>query len=200
VAAVAAVALALGGRGLSGPPVPTIDEVPGTPVFAGAGWVVVGWMLTVVVLSLAISAKVPSARARLLTAFSRLGDGWALYPRSTRGAVWWVAVSLTAGCCEELVYRRLLPDLVTRLAGDGLLAPWVLSSLAFGLAHRSQGMRGMLVTGVLGAALFLLVAVTGTLWPAVAVHTIFDLRVVLNFALLGLVPPVPPVPTDRPAG
>jgi membrane protease YdiL (CAAX protease family) len=83
-------------------------------------------------------------------------------------------VSLTAGVCEELLYRGYM----LWYLGNWLpLAPAVIvSSLIFGVGHSYQGMKGVLATALVGAAMALIYLSTGSLWPAMAVHAIVDMH------------------------
>lgn len=162
----------------------------GAPVLASVAPLVIGLFAVIFSISLVFSAKSKRFRARQLAALARMGDGWALHPRSRRTA-WFVAVALTAGVCEEVAFRRLLPVFITRLGGDDLWVPMLVSSVAFGFAHRSQGLRGVVMTGLLGLGLFCLVATTGSLWPAIAVHALIDLRVAAMYPAFGPIP-IPP--------
>lgn len=90
-------------------------------------------------------------------------------------ARWWVVVSLAAGMAEEIIYRGVLP---------GLLDVWLpleaaaaLSVLVFGISHIAQGLRGVLLTLLVGAAFQGLVGWSGSLWTAIAVHFLYDLAV-----------------------
>jgi membrane protease YdiL (CAAX protease family) len=82
-------------------------------------------------------------------------------------------VSLTAGFCEELLYRGFLTWLVASYVG--LPAAIGVVAVAFGLVHASLGQRGMINATLVGLALSLVVVITGWLVPAMIVHTLLDL-------------------------
>lgn len=106
------------------------------------------------------------------------GDSAALLPLTASERRLYVAVALTAGFGEELVYRGFL---VAFLAAATPLNGWVVLAVAavvFGLAHAYQGIAGVLATTVLGGVLLLLFAVSGSLLVPVVVHALIDLRVV----------------------
>ena len=118
----------------------------------------------------------------------------ALLP-GTRGERWlFCAVSLTAGFCEELVFRGLIPEYF------GLLVPalpWLgpaISIAGFGIAHWYQGLRGVWISAFLGAVFYFAMAVSGSVFAAMALHALNDLR----FLALVLVLARPP--TDRREG
>jgi membrane protease YdiL (CAAX protease family) len=84
-----------------------------------------------------------------------------------------MALSITAGICEELLYRGYLTWLLAVYVG--LPASIAVVVLAFGLAHAYQGPSGVLKTGLVGLVMSLIVVGTGWLFPAMLVHALIDL-------------------------
>ncbi|MGH9124939.1 MAG: CPBP family intramembrane glutamic endopeptidase [Acidimicrobiales bacterium] len=123
----------------------------------------------------------------------------ALLPRTGEERLWFVGLAVTAGCCEELIFRGFG---IAYLRWLWPAAPeWALIAItaaAFGLAHLYQGPRGVVLTGLVGAYFAWVVLSTGSLWPAIAIHALLDLRVlaVRNFDAepSGASPPAPPPP------
>lgn len=91
------------------------------------------------------------------------------------GTLWllWILTSCSAGIVEEIVYRGVG---TTMLSGyvRGLLPAALISAVAFGLVHATQGRMGMLVTGTFGLLAQGLIYITGALGPAIGVHIIYD--------------------------
>lgn len=85
-----------------------------------------------------------------------------------------VPASLSAGFCEEFLYRGFLFWLLAA-AGAGKGLRLIVTSCAFGLAHCFWGPWGMLWTTVLGSTFGLAVLWRGNVWPAVVAHTLLDL-------------------------
>ncbi len=83
----------------------------------------------------------------------------------------WLA--LTAGICEEVLYRGYLFWYV----GHWLPQPYVLlvTALVFGIGHSYQGMRGMVTTGIAGLFLGGMYMLTGSLYLSMAIHALTDL-------------------------
>jgi len=108
-----------------------------------------------------------------------------LLPVTPRERRWWIALSLTAGVCEELSYRGyLLHYLHGSLAGGpslSLTLAWLLSSLAFGLGHLYQGRVGVLRTTVAGLMFGLLALITGNLLLPIILHALVDLQVLVMY-------------------
>lgn len=100
--------------------------------------------------------------------------GSRLFPRSRREMVLFVALSATAGICEEFLFRGFVMAALSR-AG---LATWLVvtfSSALFGIAHLYQGKGGSLGTGILGVLFALVRAAYQSLFPAVMWHSALDI-------------------------
>ena len=98
-------------------------------------------------------------------------------PRTTEELRWFVLVCITAGVCEEVLYRGFLIAYlaVWPLKASGLTAI-LFSSLMFGTAHLYQGVKGIVVTGIVGLVMAILFLWTGNLILPMVFHTLIDLR------------------------
>jgi membrane protease YdiL (CAAX protease family) len=100
-----------------------------------------------------------------------------LLPRSRVERTTFVGLAFTAGICEEVLYRGFgLAFLHWAMPSVNLALDVVLTSLAFGAAHFYQGRSGVTATTLVGALLGAIMAFTGTLLVPIAIHAIFDLR------------------------
>jgi uncharacterized protein len=104
----------------------------------------------------------------------------ALLPRTPQERRLFAVVGVTAGVCEEWLYRGFLLALVAAVA-PGLPGPVLVlvAALAFGLAHAYQGLTGVVTTGVLGGVLAAVYLSTGSLLLPVLLHAVIDLRFLL---------------------
>jgi len=75
-----------------------------------------------------------------------------LLPQGAREMAMWVALSVTAGICEEALYRGYLQRQFMALTKN-VPAGILLSAIAFGLAHSYQGWTRATTIGVEGAML-----------------------------------------------
>ncbi len=103
-----------------------------------------------------------------------------LLPRTTAERRLFTVVGLTAGICEEWLYRGFFLAVAAAVAGgppDWLLV--LVAGVAFGVAHAYQGWAGIGTTGVLGAVLAALYLGTGSLLLPVLLHALIDLRFLL---------------------
>jgi membrane protease YdiL (CAAX protease family) len=116
-------------------------------------------------------------REKTLRAFKALAF---ILPATREERAWFAMVSITAGICEEVLYRGFLIRYLSE-------APWhagiwiavAIASVSFGLGHGYQGLSGIIGTGLLGAVMALIFLATGSLWLPMALHAMIDLRVLL---------------------
>lgn len=141
----------------------------------------VGWRLwTAVALTLLLVAYFVTAIASLVRSAEQrgslrqqIGTLDTVLPHTQRELSWFAGVSITAGFCEEFLYRGYF---------IWVLAPWIgwwgaasISILTFAILHAYQGRSGVIRTGIAGAIFTLVVATFNSLWPAIALHALLDL-------------------------
>ena len=113
----------------------------------------------------------PEKLERLSSAFGRT---LALLPRTPLEYRLFLGVSVTAGVCEELLYRGYF--FATTSHWLTLAGAAAVSSVVFGLGHAYQGWRGVVKTGAVGLILGAIYIGTGSLlWPAI-LHATIDIQ------------------------
>jgi len=98
-----------------------------------------------------------------------------LLPKNSTERKAWVLVSITAGVCEEILYRGWLLSLFGAALGSVWLG-LLISSILFGFAHSYQGRTAIFGTGVVGAIFGIIFIVSGSLIPGQLLHTAMDLN------------------------
>jgi hypothetical protein len=96
-----------------------------------------------------------------------------MIPRSPTEVVLYLMLTLTAGFCEEVIFRGYLQrqfTALTQAASGGI----VLQSIAFGAGHGYQGWRFMLIIAVFGAMFGLLAQWRRSLRPGMFAHFLQD--------------------------
>ena len=122
-----------------------------------------GWAIRVLAFSAEQRAGVRQQVSSLTT----------VMPHAQRELRWFAGMSVTAGFCEEFLYRGYF---------IWVFAPWIgwwgaaaLSLPFFAIAHLYQGWNGVLRSAAVGALFTAVVAVFESLWPAIVLHALVDL-------------------------
>lgn len=144
-----------------------------SPTWSDAGWA--AGLLLVALAALPVRWRVidESDKARLR---------W-LLPRGLGDAPWWGALSLVAGVVEEIVFRGVMFGLLDRVLG-GWWPAAVICMIAFTAGHWVQRGGALALIALFALGFHGLVAATGDLYAAIAVHTVYDFAA--GYVLLGL--------------
>jgi len=94
-------------------------------------------------------------------------------PGSGAEKLLWLALSVTAGICEEAVYRGYFQRQFAALA-NSVAAGIVMQAVLFGASHWYQGVRRTIPIAALGAALGLLAHWRKSLRPGMVAHGLQD--------------------------
>jgi len=119
-----------------------------------------------------------------------MGDLRALAPRTPEEFRAFSLVAVTAGICEEIMYRGVLMAVLVPVIG---LWPAVgLTSVIFGLGHVYQGLAGIVKTTLVGLVMALLTVFSGSLLVAIVLHAVIDLTSgrMMGAALQGEMAPI----------
>jgi membrane protease YdiL (CAAX protease family) len=92
-----------------------------------------------------------------------------LLPQTTDELLLWMVVTLTAGICEEIIFRGYLQQ-QSRLITDSAWLGIVVSGIVFGAGHGYQGLRMMIVIAVYGMMFGLLAHFRRSLRPGMMAH------------------------------
>jgi len=118
--------------------------------------------------SRALAAK-PETRARLKTKLEPLR---ALIPYTSREIRLFIPLSITAGICEELLFRGYLVWVLQSWIG---LWPAAIASMGvFGLGHAYQGAKFGIRAFWAGVGMGLLAIATGSIVPGMVLHALID--------------------------
>jgi uncharacterized protein len=99
------------------------------------------------------------------------------FPATWTERRWWVFVCITAGVCEEVLFRGFMLHYLH-------VFPWTLnltlalliSSVIFGFNHLYQGAGGVAGTAIAGVLFGLLFLLTGNLLLPIILHFVMDVR------------------------
>lgn len=97
-----------------------------------------------------------------------------ILPQSTVELLPYLALAMTAGLCEEFLYRGFAMAVLAR-TGLSVWAVVLFTSVLFGLAHLYQGRSGFVGTLVIGTVLGVARIAYDSLIPVVFWHTALDI-------------------------
>jgi membrane protease YdiL (CAAX protease family) len=108
-----------------------------------------------------------------------LGYADPLVPRTTGEYRGMIVVALTAGVCEEFLFRGFVTWYFLEFwpgSRVGLILAVTISAILFGFAHIYFGVRQVWMSAVVGAFFAAVVLATGSLLPAMVLHAAMDLN------------------------
>jgi membrane protease YdiL (CAAX protease family) len=118
-----------------------------------------------------MAAWPPEKTARLR---GRIGGVELVVPRTRGELAWFLGVAISAGICEELLYRGFLFAVAAPFVTIyGALAA---SAIVFGLGHVYQGWRGIALTGAVGLFLGAFYFFTGSIVFPMILHVLIDVN------------------------
>jgi uncharacterized protein len=106
-------------------------------------------------------------------------DFEALIPVTSRERVLFAGVAISAGICEEVVFRGWLLGTLHETIGLGGTALILTAAAIFGLAHVYQRTTGVVLTGLAGMLFCVLYVATGSLLAPIILHSLMDVRFAL---------------------
>jgi uncharacterized protein len=96
-----------------------------------------------------------------------------MMPRSGEELRWFARLAITAGICEELLYRGYLIWYLT--SWMSVVPAALVASVVFGFGHAYQGPRGIAITSVVGVLMSAIYLITGSLFASMVIHALTDL-------------------------
>jgi uncharacterized protein len=155
----------------------------GRGVVIGVEGVIALALIGFLVVSIARQGTVSLTETAAASRWSKLvPDFSALIPVSRQERLGCVALAISAGVGEEIVFRGwMLATLKSRFGLGGTMLV-VVAALAFGLAHAYQGLFGVMLTGIYGVIFCELYVTTGSLLVPIVLHALVDLRLAFTKA------------------
>lgn len=151
------------------------------PALEGFGWGVALGATAILVLAIVSSWRQSTTttqadKDKIRELIDKSGSGGLIARNSQeRKLAGWL--SFAAGVTEELFFRLILPLTMVAIFGvEWILLIVIVSVLLSGLAHAYQGATGILATSLVGAAFMGIYISTGSIWLAILVHVLVDIR------------------------
>ena len=138
-------------------------------------WVVAAGVLAALSFALGLASPAQVAQAK-----KQLGP---LLPQTGLEVGLWIALSATAGFCEEIMFRGYLQKQFRAVSRSSAVAI-VLQGVVFGIAHAYQGGRRIILIGVYGVLFGILAVWRKSLRPGMIGHMMQDSFSGIAFRLL----------------
>jgi membrane protease YdiL (CAAX protease family) len=103
-------------------------------------------------------------------------------PRGAAGVMAWIVVSVSAGICEEIVFRGYLQRQLVAMTGNAALAI-VVQAVAFGAGHSYEGLTSVVAIVLHGLLLGLVAQWRGNIRAGIVEHAGWDL--LAGFGVIG---------------
>jgi membrane protease YdiL (CAAX protease family) len=146
------------------------------PDGAAAWWwtVIICVAVTGIIVQQAYSvATSPDAQAQVREKFESSPALRTVLPATPQELRVFYGMAVTAGVCEEVLYRGYLLWYFQFLLPPGVAIAAAI--LGFGVAHAYQGLRGVVSTGIAGAVAMGVYLLTGSLLAPIVLHALLDL-------------------------
>jgi len=138
------------------------------------------WLVSVLILA-GISYALGLTKPDQMAAAKR--QIFPLLPQTREEIVLWLAVSATAGFCEELLFRGYLQKQFTA-ATNSVVWGVLLQAVIFGVGHAYQGGRRIVLIAIYGAMFGILAALKKSVRPGMIAHTMQDSLTGLAFRFI----------------
>jgi membrane protease YdiL (CAAX protease family) len=160
-------------------PIPEPLKWLGLVVPNQVGWITLLALLVGVVLSIVLLRRNPRAMAAMQRSMEASSI---LLPSTPAERKWFAVTAVTAGICEELLYRGFLmsyiPSNFSMFAGHFIFIS-IISGLIYGLSRAYQGIRGITQTALTGFSFAIVYFLSGSLLPAMVFHVLAELRTLI---------------------
>ena len=147
------------------------------------------WVEALIAIFVIISVVLPvgtviwkklAKRPRKYSSADALKSLSSFFPATWTERRWWVFVCITAGVCEETLFRGFMLHYLHVIPWTlNLLLALLISSVIFGFNHLYQGAGGVAGSSIVGFLFGLLFLLTGNLLLPIIFHGVMDLRMLV---------------------
>lgn len=130
-------------------------------------------LIATVVVGAQLIKRLPHPEKRLIKAKKRFKEVIYILPKNKAEHKWSLGLSITAGVCEEVLFRGLFYELL--LEHTTAIYAIIIVNIFFGLGHAGTKLKNMLSTMGLGLLWSTIYYFTGSLWVPIAMHILVDI-------------------------
>jgi len=139
-------------------------------------------VVSILFLAVMLAIGVPQWRRSVI---ERERKVYLFMPSGAHEKTLWACISVAAGVGEEITYRVVLWNLLTTVIGPDPLYSAVVASISFALGHFVQGWKSILAIFVFALGFHWLVWFTGSILPAIVIHTVYDFTAGMMYRRFG---------------
>jgi membrane protease YdiL (CAAX protease family) len=139
------------------------------------GWLILGMLSLGIGLSIVLLRRNPGAMAAMQRS---LQPSALMLPSTPEERNWFTATAVTAGICEELLYRGFFMFYLHSMfpALDPIFMA-IITGIIYGLSGAYQGFKGFFQTALMGFSFFILYFLSGwSILPAMVFHILVEMR------------------------
>ncbi|TXE15326.1 CPBP family intramembrane metalloprotease [Psychroserpens burtonensis] len=117
--------------------------------------------------------------ASLAIVKAKMKETYRYLPKTKKEFYWFIMLSISAGICEEIIFRLFLFEFLKENAN--LLIAFILTNIIFSITHIGMGKQNMIASFILGFLFSAIYYFTENIWIAVLLHIAID----INSGILG---------------
>jgi hypothetical protein len=109
----------------------------------------------------------------------KMKDIYRYLPKTKKELNWFIILSISAGVCEEVIFRLFLFEFLKENAA--LLIAFILANIIFAITHIGMGKQNIIASFILGFLFSVIYYFTENIWIAILLHIAID----INSGILG---------------
>jgi membrane protease YdiL (CAAX protease family) len=135
----------------------------------------IGIITTVlIVLFIGLLIAQPKVKAENASAIKdKMIDGYHYLPKTRHEFIWFNFLSLSAGICEEIIFRLFVFSFLLNKAN--LTTAFILTNVIFALTHIGTGRRNIISAFILGLLFTAIYYFTNNIWLPIILHSAIDI-------------------------
>ena len=137
----------------------------------GIASLIISFLITGVIVYLFSQLKADEESAPALQ--EKMQDIYHYLPKSQGELRWFTGLSVSAGICEEIIFRGFLWGALSQFVNIWIAV--VVVNIIFALTHIGSGKQNLISSFVLGLVFSGIYYISGSLWPAIILHAALDI-------------------------
>lgn len=141
------------------------------PSFNSTGIVLA--ILILIFIGLQIVSSKVSTTEKAESVIEKMKDNYHYLPKSKREFIWFNLLSLSAGICEEIIFRLFIFSYLIENAN--LVIAFILTNVIFALTHIGSGKQNIISALILGLLFTAIYYFTNNIWLSIILHSAIDI-------------------------